>query len=116
MHGNGPDMHGNGPDMHGNGPDMHGNGERDGDERPDGRRLAPGRLAPADMEAAVLAACAGAWLTRAEIASVVSRNPLTLRETLSRLVGQGRLVREFPDHPTRPGQRYRAAGPAPECV
>lgn len=102
--------------MHGSGPDMHGNGERDGDERPDGRRLAPGRLAPADMDAAVLAACAGAWLTRAEIASVVSRHPLTLRETLSRLVGQGRLVREFPDHPTRPGQRYRAAGPAPECV
>ena len=63
----------------------------------------------ADLDAAILAACAQDWRTVAEIAAAVVRKPNYLRnEVIPKLVGQGMLQVRFAESPRHPRQAYRA--------
>lgn len=65
------------------------------------------RLPQDQMRQIILCLCQGRYLTAAQLAKLLSRNPMKLRDRyLSPLCGEGRLERRFPQEPNRPDQAY----------
>ena len=61
------------------------------------------------IEDAIAAACAGAFLTVAQITEKTGYSRITVRRRLPSLVRSGRLVRRYAGQPRHPQQAYRAA-------
>lgn len=65
------------------------------------------RLPPEQMEKLIVEICRGRWLTRREIASLLQRNPDSLRARyLTPMVSHGVLRLRYPDKPNRVDQAY----------
>ena len=67
------------------------------------------RSTPDKMEEAILILCDNKYVMPQEFADMLNRKMKTLKNHLSKLVRQGKLVLRFPDHPTHPAQAYQAA-------
>ena len=61
------------------------------------------------MEEAILILCDNRYVMPQEFADMLNRKMKTLKNHLSKLVSQGKLVLRFPNHPTHPAQAYQAA-------
>jgi ATP-dependent DNA helicase RecG len=72
------------------------------------------RLKPDTMRRLILDLCQGVYLTAADLADLLSRNPNSLRlRFLTPMVADGLLQRKYPHEPNRPDQAYttkKAAG------
>lgn len=72
------------------------------------------RLPPQEMEQILLNLCRNRWLTRNQIAELLSRNPESLRQRfLNPMVEHGLLRLRYPDKPNRTDQAYTAATKEP---
>ncbi|ACN17956.1 conserved hypothetical protein [Desulforapulum autotrophicum HRM2] len=67
------------------------------------------RSTPDKMEEAILILCENRYVMPQELADMLNRKMKTLKNHLSKLVSQGKLVLRFPDQPTHPAQAYQAA-------
>lgn len=67
------------------------------------------RSTPDKMEEAILILCESRYVMPQEFADMLNRKMKTLKNHLSKLVSQGKLVLRFPDQPTHPSQAYQAA-------
>ena len=65
------------------------------------------RLPQGQMRQIIVSLCRGRYLTTAQLARLLSRNAMKLRDRyLSPLCEEGRLKRRFPQEPNRPDQAY----------
>lgn len=72
-----------------------------------------GKVPREEMEAVILALCAGRYLSLGELAGLLARKPEPLRnKTLTPMVRAGKLRFRYPDQPQRPDQAYTADGKA----
>lgn len=68
------------------------------------------RLPRAELQALIETLCAGRWLNRHELGTLLNRDPDHLQSRiLTAMVREGRLRLRFPDLPNRPDQAYTAA-------
>lgn len=67
------------------------------------------RSSPGKMEEAILILCEKRYVMPQELADMLNRKMKTLKNHLSKLVRQGKLVLRFPDQLTHPAQAYQAA-------
>ncbi len=66
------------------------------------------RISQQKMRAIILDLCEGYWLSKAQIAQFVSRNPEDLRNRyINPMVSEGKLQLRFPETPRRDDQAYR---------
>lgn len=73
------------------------------------------RLPPRETELIILQLCQGRWLTRNQLAELMSRNPDGLRARfLTAMVAHQRLRLRYPDKPNRADQAYTANVPMEE--
>lgn len=65
------------------------------------------RIAPSETEKVIMALCMGRWLTKMEIAKLLSRNPEDIRHRfLNSMSARGLLRLRYPESPNRRDQAY----------
>jgi hypothetical protein len=65
------------------------------------------RLPPEETRQIILGLCDGRYLTAADLAELMNRNPSSLRSRfLTPMVEEGLLIRKYPEEPNRPDQAY----------